>query len=290
MCIRDRRANKEAGVAINRAAQNLKGQAIDVTPVGDDFVSNLADMGITVRDGQLDFRGSDIEGLKGPENAIKNIFNRMTGPKVPDAYEAHRLKRFIDEQVSYGKNAEGLAGQAERSLKQLRSNLDNLLDENFPAYNQANTAYSETINALDELQSVAGRKIDLTADNANKAVGTLMRRLMGNAQSRVKLLDAIDTIEPLALRYAGRGQKLIGEAPQQDLTTLVLFADELDNVFGPAARTSLQGEFDAVINRAIQQGVPSVQDLAVEGLKKGAEIARGINKEGALKSIKELLK
>lgn len=273
--------NQDAGKRLDGVAKSLKGQQVDFQPSVDSFINDLGDMGISVTDDlKLNFSGSDIEGLAGPERAIAQVFNRMKSTRPPDAFDLHRMKRFIDEQVTFGKNAEGLAGRSEAVLKRLRRSLDQTLDSNFPEYDAVNTQYSETIGALDALQDVAGRKMDLTGPNAEKATGTLMRRLMSNAQSRVTLLDSINQIEDVAKKFGGKFK--------DDLLSQVLFVDELDSVFGPVARTSFQGQIKQGVGAAIEAKTSPVTAALRAG---GAvvEKARGINQEGAFKAIKKLL-
>lgn len=278
--------NKEAGKQLEGEAKKLKGQPVEFNEDIDSFISDLDGMGITLDDNlKPNFRGSDIEGSTGAENVIKKVVDRMANNvKSPDAFELHRLKKFIDEQVTFGKAAEGLAGQSERVLKSLRRNIDSTLDRTFPSYDAVNTQYADTIGALDSLQDVAGRKMDLQGANADKAVGTLSRRLLSNAQSRVKLLDSINEIERVGRKY--------GAEFDDDVISQVLFVDELDSVFGPVARTSFQGQ--------VKQGTKKAADAAtskqglfqagVDVIGEGLEKVRGINEENAFKSIKELLK
>lgn len=297
-----RKANKDAGKQLGVVAESLRGKKVDSSNIGNTFADDLDEMGIAIArndDGVIkaDFSGSDIEGLSGPESVVNRVLKRMSSTTPPDAKELHRLKGFIDEQVTFGKNAEGLAGKTERTLKKLRANINKTLGDKFPEYREVNTQYSETIDALDAFQDVAGRKMNLTGENADKATGTLMRRLMSNAQSRVRLLDSVNQIEDTAKKFGGKltGQKLIGGKVQKglesDLLSQVLFADELDSVFGPAARTSLQGQFD----QALKQGVNAATtpagaaDAGVGIAGKILEKARGINEQGAFKAIKELL-
>ena len=184
------------------------------------------------------------------------------------------MKRFIDEIVTFGKSGEGLAGRTEGVLKSLRRGLDGILDSNFPEYDRVNTTYAETIQALDSFQDAAGRKINLTGENANKAVGTVTRRLLSNAQSRVGLLDSVNELDSVATKYGG--------AFDDDLLTQVLFIDELDSVFGPVARTSFQGQ--------IRQAIPtSKADVVSMAADKAIEAVRGINPEAGFKAIRELL-
>lgn len=280
--------NRAAGKNIDEAAKALRGQQVDSTQAINNFMGNLDEMGIRLdRRLRPNFKGSDIEGIAGPQSAIANIVKRMSRGKrgaAPDAHELHRMKRFIDENVTYGKAGEGLKGKTERVLKQLRSDLDAALDAKFPDYNEANTIYADTVGALDSLQDVAGRKMDLFGPNAEKATGTLLRRMMSNAQSRVNLVDAVDGLDSVAKKYGGQ----FGD----DISTQMLFVDELDNVFGPVARTSLAGETAKGIKKGAEAvtGQRTVAGAAIEAGAAGIEKLRGINEANAFKSINELLK
>jgi hypothetical protein len=292
-----KRANKKAGAEINKAAEALRGRYVESQPIGDRFIEALTDAGVNIGDDlKLSFKGSDFEDLPAVERTINTVFRRMSGPKRPDAYEMHRMKRFIDEQVTYGKGGEGLTGRSESMLKALRRDIDDVLDENLPEYNEANTIYSETIGALDDIQDVAGRKIDLDGKNANKALGTLMRRVLGNAQSRVNVIDAVDGIEKMAEKYPGI---LLLEGPggtkkKPSITQLIMFADELDSRFGPAARTSFQGQIEQVAQRGrniaqAQSPTMAAADVAVGAAARGLDKIKGVSDEKALAALKKLL-
>lgn len=278
--------NREAGSQLNDVAKSLKGKPVNFDQPIKNFMNNLDDMGVTIEKLTPKFKGSDIEGLAGPETAVKNIIKRLTGGikgKMPDAHELHRMKKYIDENVTYGKTGEGLKGKTERILKQLRRDLDDTLDTNFPEYDSVNTRYADTVSSLDALQDVAGRKMDLFGPNADKATGTLLRRLMSNAQSRINLADAVDSLETIAKKY--------GAVFDDDISTQMLFADELDSVFGPVARTSLAGETAKGFKKGaeIATGQKTAAGMAVETAAAAAEKLRGINEANAFKSITELL-
>jgi len=265
-----KKVNRDAGKNLAVEANKLKGQQVDFAQPIDNFMNTLDEMGVTIdKKFQPVFNGSDIEGLTAPQNAIKNIVKRLASGKrgeMPDAYDLHRLKKYIDETVTYGKQGEGLAGKTESVLKKLRADVDNVLDTNFPDYDNVNSIYADTISSLDSLQDVAGKKMNLSGDNANKATGTLLRRMMSNAQSRVNLVDAVDLLEETAKKYGG--------VFDDDIATQMLFADELDAVFGASARTSLQGD----VAKSVQTGI----DKATGGksaLGKAADIAKsGVDK------------
>ena len=277
--------NRKSGTELEGVAKGLKGKRVDFTAAVDEFKVDLDGMGVSLgRNLKPRFKGSDIEGVKGAENAINKIVLRMKNQQDIDAYGVHRMKKFIDEQVTYGKSTKGLAGKSESILKNLRRNLDAALDNEFTEYNRVNTTYSDTIGAIDELKSSAGKKLNLFGDNADKATGTLLRRLMSNAQGRVTLMDAIDSVENVSKKY---GAKL-----DDDITTQVLFADELDRMFGAPAKTSFQGEISKATTKASQAGRSKDGMYSAIADKVGdvLEYARGINEEAAIKSMEELLK
>lgn len=278
--------NREAGKKIDVVAKSLRGQQVDSTQAVNNFMANLDEMGVRL-DKRLrpNFKGSDIEGLTGPQSAVANMVKRMSSGKrgtAPDAYELHRMKKYIDENVTYGKAGEGLKGKTERVLKQLRKDLDSALDDKFPEYNAANTTYADTVGALDSLQDVAGKKMDLFGPNAEKATGTLLRRMMSNAQSRVNLVDAVDNLDSVAKKYGGKFD--------DDIATQMLFVDELNNRFGSVAKTSFASE----TAKGVKQGAELAKgrtflDVAVDVGAAGAEKLRGISDENAFKTITELL-
>ena len=270
-----RDVNKSSGIELDKVAKTLKGKKVDNTAAINDFSNALDEMGVTFdKVGSPIFKGSDIEGLGGSMKAVRQIIGRLKSVKSSDAHEMHRLKRFIDENVTYGSSGEGLKGSAERVLKRLRSKVDESLDESFPKYDAVNQKYADTIDALNSFQDVAGKKMNLSAGSADDATGTLLRRLMSNAQSRVRLLDAVNNIESTAKKY--------GSSFDDDLLTQVLFVDELDSVFGPVAKTSFQGQ--------IRQAIPATKvDAAIKVAEAGIKKVRGVNEEGAFKAIKDLL-
>lgn len=271
--------NREAGSQLDAAANKLRGQPIDATSAVNTFMDDLDSIGVQISDDlQPIFKGSDVEGLSAPEGVIKRLVTRMAESGPIDAYELHRLKRFIDENVSFGKSGDGLAGRTEVILKNLRRNLDQTLDGAFPEYDRINTQYADTINVINDMQSSMGRKVDLSGANSNKAVGTSLRRLLSNAQGRQEMLNVLNEMDSVARKYGGKFD--------DDLLNQVLFADELDNVLGPVARTSFQGQIAQAIPKT-QAGV--IDKVADAALSWGAEKVRGINPQNQFKSMRDLL-
>jgi len=269
------KVNKKAGAAINREAKKLVNERADFSPASVRFLDDLEEIGVGVGDDlRVNLRGSDIEDIPGAENML-NLLLRRLSDVGDNALQGHRLKRFIDTQVSFGKKSkEGLSDTVEGLMKGLRRNVDGVLDDAFPAYRKENEIFAETREALDIFQDAAGR-INLDSPNAAKQIGTLSRRLFGNAQSRVKLLDSIEGLDTVAAKH--------GIDVSDDVVALARFADELDSVFAPAARTSFKAE---VAKAGAVEGRAAAKRKLIEG---GIEKLTGINEKNALKAIKDVL-
>lgn len=295
-------ANKEAGKAINEIAENqLRDKPIDVSGPVEQFGVGLDEFGVRLVDdgkGGLrpDFADSSIApGDRRPLIEVirqMNRLNKVIGQRGTGAFEAHQLKRIIDDNVTFGKKITGLGARTEILLKNFRRGLDEQLDTAFPAYNDANTKFAATRSASESLENVA-RSLDFESPKKDKSIGTLLRRVMGNATSRVRLLDAIDEVENTYKQFGG-SKNLRIEGPSlgsDDLMTQILFVDELDRVFGPVARTSLEGEVGRSTERALRAAASRAgfAEEIIRGAGKLAERARGINEENAIESMRELL-
>jgi len=283
-------ANQQAGKAIDRIANTrLRGQAVEYDPAINSFLDELGALGVKV---ELDqngvakaiLQGSDIQGDKAAQRILNTVLERLSTAKAPDAYGVHTAKRFIDTQVNYGKKnlANPLTSQAERALKNLRRNLNQSLGEKFPVYKAANEKYADTITALDDLQKAAGTQIDFDSPNANKALGTAMRKLTSNYGTRANLIDSLDQANQVASKY---GMKL-----DDDIVNQLIFVNELDRMFGAVADTSLKGQMSQALETGVDIARGGAARRAVELLAEKAEGLRGINKENAIKAMEEILK
>jgi hypothetical protein len=281
---------KNAGEEIQNIAETqLKGQTVNYNQAINSFVNELEKIGVKVEmspSGAIsaNLKNSDIQGDKKAKQILNSVLKRLSDVNAPDAYGVHNAKRFIDTQVSWGSKSLGtpLTDQAEKILKNLRRNLNQSLGEKFPEYQKANSKYSQTTSSLSDIQKAIGTNIDLDSENANKAIGTAARKLTSNYSSRVNMIDALDNIEKTASSY--------GMKSNDNVINQLIFVNELDRMFGSAADTSLKGQFSQAIEtgESIARGkaAQKAMDLAFEKLQD----LRGINRENALKSMKEILK
>jgi len=278
-----REVNQKAGRDVKRASDDLKGKPIDYSESVDDFLESLKDMDISVTDnGTVITKGSQIEGLTGLENGIGRIVKRMWDTKTPDAYDVHRLKKYIDENVGYGKASElGLSGKTEGALKRLRHNLNENLKQ-FPDYADANMRYSETVEILREMQQLAGMKTDITELSGDRAFGRVARKVFSNYQSRDQLIAALDGLDKTAMKYGGNFN--------DDILYQGLFIQEMERKFGSAASASFQGDIEKAIGRTMTEGLrTTITQAAVDKSVEVAQRARGINDKAAVKALRDLL-
>lgn len=284
------RVNREAANKLDEVANSLAGQKVDVSAPIDAFKENLAKQRIRIsKDGNLIFKGSSIEGLGPPQKIIRNVYNRLRYTEDPtkNALRVHDAKKFIDEQVSYGKSQEGLSGSMDGIIKKLRKDLDGVLDAKFGEYNDVNTAYSETRKIIDTVQDLAGKKTDLTADDSSRVLGTMSRKVLTNYNTGQPISHVIDALDDFGKKYGTPDES---SKMQDSIKDLIAMESYLREAFPRAAKPgSLEG-----IGRNIAGGTADI----VTGNKVGAlsRVMRAAgdvfspSEEAKIKALKELMK
>ena len=275
--IRD--VNDRAGAGIDDYAEkNLKNRAVDFAAPIQNFEESLQKLGVKFNDDlTLDFELSVIEDVAPAERILNQIVKRMRVNKQVTAYDVHNLKRFIDEQVTYGKAAEGLTGRTVNVVKDLRRQLDGILDNKFPEYDRLNTTYAETIQAMDDFSTAIGRTIDPDSPSAASAIGTSLRGLGSNRQTRGRLVDSVAELNSLGNRY-GRFD--------DDVIAQTAFTIDLDRIFGTKADTSLSG----VLGEAAATMPTSTGQFVGATARAAGNKLRGVNQEKQFQAMRNLLK
>jgi hypothetical protein len=282
-------AKSTSGKQIDDIAKGqLRGRPVNFDQPMSIFISDLADIGVAVERGpngkfRVNLKGSDIEGDRAGETLLNRVLERLGDTNVPDAYGVHTAKRYIDTQVDYGKRrANPLTKQAERVVKKLRRNLNTALGDEFPQYREANTKFSESLQALDDIQEAVGRKVDFDSDRAGEAFGTALRKVLSNYASRNTIIDAIDRVETTSKKY--------GLQIKEDLMNQIIFVNEIDRMFGAVAKGSMKGIFEQSLQKGSDFARSSAAEKAIMLAGKLGEAVRGINEENAIKAIEEILR
>ena len=272
-------AKRKAGEEVNRTSKALRGVPIPgATAIGENFVESLKealDVDFDPQSGNVDFSNSSLDMTPGLKTIVKKVIN-ASRKDISDAYGLHTFKKGLDELINYEKEGQGLTGTTEVVLKRLRADIDGYLDGLDGDYDLANQQFATLADAYGSIRKVTGSKADFDAAFADKQLGTLLRRLGGNAVSRSNLMDAVAKLQ------------LVGGVKDTDLMTLVLFAEKLDDVLAsPSAMTSFKGDIQRA-GQAVATNQSTTQS-AIELAKGVAARARGINDENALESIRRLL-
>lgn len=281
-----RNVNREGGREVNEASKALRGEYVDYTPAIDNFITRLNDNGVVVvrdTDGAIkpDFSKSVFRSSGKPQKIIRDIIKHLDTDNQVDAREVHIAKKYIDELVNWGKSATGNAGAVEGIAKSLRGELNSTLGDAFPDYRAANQKYSDTLTSLEELGKSAGVKVRPDDPEYARGVGVGLRRVLSNAQSGAPLRAAMRDAEGIVKKYGGEFS--------DDIRDQISFAERLDAMFGSAAKTSIGGEMDKTVDRAVDLSQKTAAGMAAEGLKSGYKAIRKVNEENAIKALDALL-
>lgn len=308
------RQSQQARKQLHQIANTkLKGKQFDPAPVEQVFMSKIEDLGIRFKmvDGKpaVSYEGSIIQADKASQRAINDLVKLMAdstnGPV--DALRAHNLKRQIDALIDWHKKPQmGLTAEGKAVLKDVRGALNRSLRQADPDYARVNDTISRSLQLFDELDNATASKITVskTLQDA-RGMGTELRKLFSNYQTRQDLDTAIRSMDELAKEFArtsnvrdvgeylGESANFFSPTFNDSIFDLARFANVLDDKFGTVAKTSLEGVSERAVKhgmRAAQQGVTSasvqgLSEIALDKLRK----MRNIDDYHAYRSMEELL-
>lgn len=278
---------KENAQKLDEVASGLKGKTVTKqAAIAQRLDDDLAEIGASMGDDGINFEGSTLEGLGGNSKTIQNVYNRIKNAK--DAFDLHRVKRYIDTNVEYGKRTEGLVGEASNLLKGWRKAVDEALDTQFTDYDKVNKVLSETIEQLDELHSIFGQRLNVNDPLSGIRAGQVTSRILTNSPNRGEIIKVINSMQNVAKKH--------GYTADEDVINQVIFADMLEDVFGTQATRSLRGQVARGVSDAqvaVEGGIDAAQGnigSAIMKLGKAAVNApRGITNENKKKALEALL-
>lgn len=275
---------REAASKLDDVASNLKGLTVDYSGDVNKFLDGLRrlDIGVNdVGDFSLNLKGSMIEGADDAEAVLTRIVKRMKNANVSSANDVHKLKRYIDNQVTYGKGTDkGLKGEVLRLVKELRHNINETLGNASPEYKQVNTQYADATKAIEMMQESLGKKVNLFTESAGDQLGIQSRKLLSNYVNGTNISDAILNAEKTLGKYnvpvKGNIMDLVtaesairGVVPQKMFNT---FQGDIEKA-GGAVASALRGDKLGMIEKVGQ---------AITGSRR--------TNEKALSSLEALLK
>lgn len=284
-----KKANRDAGQDIQKSINKVQNERVELEDVSDAFADDLDSLGVsyelTNKGLKLDFKGSQIEGNSAVA-PIKRVYDRL---KTSDtAGNLQDLKKYIDSQINWNKSPDKpLDAQAVQVLKKLREGINQKLRGLSDDYANANDRFSETIQAMNGVADVMGTRFDPTGEGADALVGQEMRKVLSNYAKRDPMTRAVDQLDAVAAKY--------GAQFNDDPIHQVVFYNDLERMFGSFSPNSMQGVMDKsgervakrLISGGTSGGIAEGVDLM---LGKAFDAARGLNKENAIKAMRELLR
>lgn len=279
------RVMKKAMKEVRKTSRDLKGTKVETSGILNNFLDKVEQLGGTYdpvkRELIIDEAGP-LEGMKDVQNKLKLAFNKLQRlGDNPDAFAVHQVKEWIDNITDYGKSSDkSSVRRAENTIKSMRHNINQELRGISGEYAAANDKFSTAKEALDGIQSAVGKKVKLDGKNANAQLGTLLRRLLSNAQSRIPIRDAVDEI--------GRVADINGFKSDVDMDALLSFINTLEENFGSSAPTSFMHEIGKAVKPLIRGGVDPVGG-AVDIAASGWRFANKQDERRALEALREMV-
>ena len=263
------------GKELDTTADSLNGKTVSSYPqIMNDVNASLNKIRVSMNKGKLKFKGSNLEGLGANEGIINNVYQRLL--KVTDAADMHRLKKYIDNNVTYGKTSGGFTGEAESLLKSWRKQIDTALDTQFPKYNTVNTELANRIRPIKDLQKIL-KEDGLDIDLVNLKAGDLMRRLTSNASSRTSIMQV--------LRDLDKATKVKGKV-SLNVENLVEFYSLLEKYYPEiVGKNTFKGQITGAI-----ENVQGVQEMLVGVAKKMSGKTADVQRKAINELMEDLFK
>ncbi len=201
----------------------------------------------------------------------------------PSGYELHKFKQWIYKQVSYeGRKEGGVNPDAASAVKGLAAEMNATLKGMSKSYDKVNTAYSDSIQALETFQKFSGKNLDLTGETVNTGVGRSLKNILKENVNSDPFKASVAEIIRVAEKHSGKSFKY-----DTDLKVLMEFAAETEKMFGASPSNSFVGS----IARAGESGTRGITGKVMDKATGYAiNKAMGKNQENALKSMLMLLR
>lgn len=296
----DAQRQKDVARLNTLARTELKGVQVNAAKVVDDLAARLAEK-YEVRlfdefgNPNPDFTRSYLSKNTAAQKALREAIDILKEYDSVDAADAHRVKKVFDELVDYKKSSNvGQMTKAEQDIfKTVRKSLNQIVRDSSPEYAQVNDRLTRTLEAFDNLQQAAGKKTNLFDDTAGQQLGQESRKLLTNYNSRIPLSNAMKEIDDLVASYGGEFS--------DNLYDQVMFASNIDDMFGAAARDSFKGTMQnslkgsPILGGTLTAGVyggpkGAATQAAVNVVKSGYDKMRGVNQDEAFKAMRALLR
>jgi hypothetical protein len=192
-------ANKQLSAVV---AGDAGKQIINTSQPSNKFFSSLQDEGIAIgrnENGKLHVNLDNSTSRLGdvlPKAELERLLNMLDVDEMSIA-KAHKMKRFVREFVSYDSGLQVGAKTSkpiEAAIKNLSTELNDIIGQKSPAYAKANAKYASVIDSISNAQKQL-KGMDIDTDLASSKLGNLSKRIGSNAVTKEQVFELIDTLD-----------------------------------------------------------------------------------------------
>ena len=224
------------------------------------------------------------------EPKLNIILNKLNKGNIT-AKETHRLKRQLNEAVSYDPQAVGttkVSKEIESAVKSLSSALNENMREVSPLYKKANERYSNVIDALKSADKMLGNNIMIGDDLAASKLGSLAKRIGTNLASKEQVYDLIDSLDLAISKSVPKKDR-----PQDDIRRQVAFLSDLEKIFNVESAQAPFGFQSRIAQGALEAATGSPTGIMAETGKFVFDRFRAMSKQDfndKMKATRSLLR
>ena len=259
------------------------------------FIDDFQEAGINITDknGKLLVDASESILSLGDvitEKKLNIILNKLNSGSIK-AKDAHRLKRQLNEAVSFGPADIGKvkpSKEIEVAIKGLASNINENMKNASSKYKAANDRFAGVIDALQKSDKMLGNKLMVGDELAASKFGSLAKRIGTNLTSKEQVYDLIDTLDDAIATNVPMKYR-----PKDDIRRQVAALSDLEKIF---KLESAQSPF-GLQSRIAQGGVDALTGgqtgVAVETGRYVLDKLRSMNKKDfndKMKATRSLLR
>jgi len=192
---------------LDKIAEGLKDEPLpDITGIGQKIDDDMSSNEMSFDDnGNITFIGSDLDGAS--PKAMNLVYEKII--KARNAHDLHKIKRFIDKQISTGLGTQTLTGDVKGILSGWRRSIDDTLDKQYLDYNNVNKTLHSGYKAKEALMSAVGKSFNDIADPYKDIrLGKLAMQFLTDNVAAPKAMTAVSTIQDTA---EAMGMKIEGD-------------------------------------------------------------------------------
>lgn len=244
----------------------LKGQTVNTGNVVSRLKDELDNIGVKFdleRPSKIeDWARSEISKDPAAQRVINDTIDLLSERGPADAQRAHKVKKQLDRMIDFKRNSFDLTPTGERIAQAIRAELNEAVRSVSPEYAKINDTLKDSLTALDDFQTVMGKKFDIADLNASSKAGLDLRKMISKYKVKEDQRSAISQLDDVANALGGNFR--------DDIKQLTQFNKILEKRFGPVE----QGSFSPEVEQAIRRGLNGKDGAKEAALDKATDFVK----------------